>query len=54
MKHKKRFYGNMNSQKASEIRDKYFNQRMKQTEIAIEYGIKQGSVSRIVSGCVWQ
>ena len=38
---------------ARQIRDLYFNRVYKQWEIGEIYGIRQGYVSRIVSGQVW-
>jgi DNA-binding transcriptional regulator LsrR (DeoR family) len=46
-------YRHMNRAKAEEIRRRYFAREKKQRELAEEYGIKQHSVSRIVSGLVW-
>lgn len=57
----KRYYRNMTPEKAEQIRNEYFNKqnkvagkrRIKQKELAEKYGIKQNTVSRIVSGMVW-
>ena len=49
----KRHYRNMTRQIADQIRDLYFSRWFRQHEIAEIYGIKQNSVSRIVSGQVW-
>lgn len=49
----KRYYRHMTPEKAAEIRRRYFARKAKQAELAREYGIRQGSVSRIVSGQVW-
>jgi predicted XRE-type DNA-binding protein len=49
----KRHYRHMNRQLAEQIRDLYFSRWFKQREIADLYGIRQHSVSRIVSGRVW-
>lgn len=49
----KRHYRNMTRQIADQIRDLYFSRWFRQHEIAEIYGIKQNSVSRIVSGRVW-
>lgn len=46
-------YRHMSRQIAQQIRDLYFSRWFKQAELAELYGIKQGSVSRIVSGQVW-
>jgi len=50
----KRFYRNMNPEKAAEMRRRYFSREAKQSELALEYGVAQNTVSRIVSGLVWQ
>lgn len=50
----KRHYRHMDYVKAERIRELYFSRKMKQTELAEAFGIGQGSVSRIVSGLVWQ
>ncbi len=49
----KRNYRHMSRQIAEQIRDLYFSRWFKQAEIAELYGIRQHSVSRIVSGKVW-
>ena len=49
----KRWYRNMNPEKAQEIRRLYFKERKKQQEIAEQFGIAQSSVSRIISDMVW-
>ncbi len=49
----KSHYRNMNYAKAQEIRRLYFSRQAKQAEIARLYGIKQNTVSRIISGLVW-
>ena len=46
-------YRHMTPAKAAEIRRKYFAREAKQAELAREYGIRQNSVSRIVSGLSW-
>jgi DNA-binding transcriptional regulator LsrR (DeoR family) len=46
-------YRHMSREKALEIRRRYFAREAKQAQLAAEYGIKQCSVSRIVSGQVW-
>ena len=53
MKYRKRFYRYMTRQIAEQIRDLYFSRWFKQAELAELYGIRQHSVSRIVSGRVW-
>jgi DNA-binding transcriptional regulator LsrR (DeoR family) len=52
MKPKSR-YRHMDRAKASEIRRRYFAREATQAQLAAEYGIRQGSVSRIISGQVW-
>ena len=49
----KRFYQNMNPEKAALARRLYFVDRLKQKDIAARLGILQGSVSRIISGQSW-
>lgn len=49
----KRFYRTMNKKRADRIRVLYFEHKLKQQEIADIFGITQGSVSRILSCCVW-
>ena len=49
----KSYYRNMTSQKAEQIRRLYFKERLKQREIAEQFGIKQNTVSRIVSNLTW-
>ena len=53
MRKQKRFYRNMDKIKAEEIRRLYFSRQAKQAELAERFGIKQNTVSRIVSGMVW-
>lgn len=43
----------MTPEKAREIRRKYFAREANQAQLAVEYGIRQNSVSRIVSGLSW-
>lgn len=50
---RKSHYRHMNPRLAMEIRDLYFNRIFKQAELANLYGIRQHSVSRIISGMVW-
>jgi predicted XRE-type DNA-binding protein len=49
----KRHYRHMSPAIAQQIRDLYFSRWFTQAEIAELYGIRQHSVSRIVSGQVW-
>jgi len=49
----KKFYRSMTPAKATEIRRRYFAREAKQAELAREFGIGQGSISRIISGQVW-
>lgn len=49
----KTFYRNMAPERAERIRELYFRERMKQKQIADMYGIKQNTVSRIISDLVW-
>lgn len=49
----KSFYRHMNPAKAREIRRLYFDEGLKQREIAVRFRITQHSVSRIVNGYVW-
>jgi DNA-binding transcriptional regulator LsrR (DeoR family) len=53
MSRPKRFYRNMTPQIAREIRQRYFDRQMNQRQLADAYGIKQNTVSRIVSNQVW-
>lgn len=53
MRQKKTHYKNMNQAKADEIRRLYFERKANQKQLAEMYGIKQNSVSRIISGLVW-
>ena len=46
-------YRNMTREIAAEIRRKYFAREANQRQLAEQYGIRQGSVSRIVSGLSW-
>ncbi len=43
----------MDRAKAEEIRALYFSRQKKQAELAAMFGIKQNTVSRIISGQVW-
>lgn len=49
----KSHYRNMNPEKAAEIRRLYFSREAKQKEIAERFGVRQNTVSRIISGMVW-
>ena len=49
----KSHYQGMTYAKAEKIRARYFAREAKQQELADEYGIKQNSVSRIISNQVW-
>lgn len=49
----KSYYKNMTQEKAEFARFLYFKGKLKQREIAGLLGIKQNSVSRIISGQVW-
>lgn len=49
----KRHYRQMTPERAAKIREQYFVDRRKQIDIAREYGISQGSVSRIISNITW-
>lgn len=49
----KRRYRHMTPEKAQEIRRRYFRREATQAKLAEEYGIKQNTVSRIVSGITW-
>lgn len=53
MRSPKTRYRHMTPEKAREIRTRYFRREAKQTELAREYGLAQSTVSRIVSGYVW-
>ncbi len=50
----KRRYRHMTPEKAQEIRRRYFRREATQRELAEEYRLAQSSVSRIVSGQVWE
>jgi DNA-binding transcriptional regulator LsrR (DeoR family) len=49
----KTHYRHMTREKAQEIRRRYFAREAKQAELAKEYGVKQGTISRIISEQVW-
>jgi hypothetical protein len=46
-------YRHMDRAKAEAIRKAYFSRQAKQAELAAAYGVKQNTISRIVSGLVW-
>jgi hypothetical protein len=50
----KRFYKQSSPLVAKMVRDLYFIGRLKQHEIGRMFGMRQNSVSRIVSGQVWR
>jgi DNA-binding transcriptional regulator LsrR (DeoR family) len=54
MLQQKRWYRHMDYAKAEKIRELYFTRQMKQAELAEAFGLRQGTISRIVSGRVWQ
>jgi DNA-binding transcriptional regulator LsrR (DeoR family) len=49
----KRYYQNMTAEKAMEIRSVYVATRCKQKDLAVQYGVSQSTVCRIISGEVW-
>lgn len=49
----KRYYRHMTPEKAEAIRRAYFAREANQRELAERYGIRQHTVSRIVSGLTW-
>lgn len=53
MKHPKRYYRQSSPLMARAVRDLYFVGRLKQWEIGKMFGLRQNSVSRIVSGQTW-
>lgn len=46
-------YRHMDAVKATEIRRRYFAREAKQAELAAEFGVKQHTVSQIISGLRW-
>jgi len=46
-------YRDMTPEKAEQMRRLYFSRQAKQAELAEMFGIRQNSVSRIVSGQSW-
>lgn len=53
MQRPKSHYRHMTREAAEEIRRRYFAREAKQANLAREYGVKQHTISRIVSGQVW-
>lgn len=53
MLHQKRWYRQMDYETAEKIRELYFTSKMKQTKLAQLFGVRQCTISRIVSGQVW-
>jgi len=53
MLHQKRWYRHMDHEKAEKIRELYLSRQFKQTELAQLFGVRQCTISRIVSGQVW-
>lgn len=51
---KKSYYRNSTPMMARVIRDLYFVGRHKQTFLARAFSLSQSSISRIISGQVWQ
>jgi len=49
----KRWYRHMDYAKAERIRELYFSRQMRQAELAEMFGVRQCTISRIVSGQVW-
>jgi predicted transcriptional regulator len=49
----KSHYRHMNPAKAEEIRRAYFSREAKQADLARQHGVRQNTISRIVSGLVW-
>lgn len=49
----KNHYRHMNRDKAERIRRLYYSRQYKQRELANLFGIRQNTVSRIVSDMVW-
>lgn len=53
MERPKSKYLHMNREKADEIRRLYFSREKKQAELAEIFNVKQNTISRIISGMVW-
>ncbi len=51
---RKRWYRQMTLEKANEIRRRYFAREKNQRHLSEEYGLKQHTISRIISGITWQ
>jgi DNA-binding transcriptional regulator LsrR (DeoR family) len=49
----KSHYRHMTRAKAHEIRRAYFAREASQVELAARYGVRQGTISRIISNQVW-
>lgn len=49
----KRYYRDMTVEKAQEIRKAYFSLRIRQQDLAVQFRVSQGTISRIISGKVW-
>ena len=49
----KSHYRHMTRARAEAIRAAYFRREAKQAELAAIYGVRQNTISRIVSGLVW-
>lgn len=49
----KKFYRHSSPMTARAIRELYFVGKLKQSEIGRMFGVRQNTVSRIVSGQVW-
>ena len=49
----KSHYRHMTREKAQAIRQRYFAREANQPQLAKEYGVKQHTISRIISGQVW-
>lgn len=49
----KKYYRDMNHDKADEVRRLYFSREMTQKQLAAKFQISQSAVCRIVSGWTW-
>ena len=49
----KRYYRHMTAEKAEAIRRAYFAREANQRELAERYGVRQGTVSKIISEQTW-
>lgn len=54
MRNAKTHYRGLTREQAHEIRRRYLRREANQPQLAREYGRSQGSISRIVSGQVWE